>query len=75
MHGIGLTLYELPLAWRAVSLEHPLVLEKGMTFAIETQLGTIGSGAARMEEMIHITDDGAEILSKWPIGEITEVDY
>lgn len=75
MHGIGLTLYELPLAWRAVSLEHPLPLEEGMTFAIETQHGTIGSGAARIEEIIHITHDGVEILTKWPIGEITEVDY
>ena len=75
MHGIGLTLYELPLAWRTVSIEHPLPLEEGMTFAIETQEGTIGSGAARIEEMIHITHDGVEILSKWPIGEITEVDY
>jgi Xaa-Pro aminopeptidase len=75
MHGIGLTLYELPLAWRAVSLEHPLTLEEGMTFAIETQLGTIGSGAARLEEMLRITHDGVEVLTKWPIGEITEVDY
>lgn len=73
MHGIGLTLYELPLAWREVSLKHPLPIEKGMTFAIETQLGTIGSGAARIEEMIHVVDDGVEVLTKWPIGEITEV--
>jgi Xaa-Pro aminopeptidase len=74
MHGIGLTLYELPLAWREVSLDNPLPLEKGMTFAIETQLGTIGVGASRIEEMIHITDTGTEILTKWPIGEITIVD-
>lgn len=75
MHGIGLTLYELPLAWRGVSLKHPLVLEEGMTFAIETQHGTIGSGCARVEEMIHITHDGVEVLSKWPVDKITEVDY
>jgi len=75
MHGIGLTLYELPLAWRAVSLKHPLVIEEGMTFAIETQNGTIGSGAARIEEMIHVTKDGIEVMSKWPIGEIMEVDF
>ncbi len=73
MHGIGLTLYELPLAWRTVSLKHPLVLEEGMTFAIETQNGTIGSGGARIEEMIHVTHDGIEVMSKWPIDEITEV--
>jgi len=75
MHGIGLTLYELPLAWRTVSLKHPLVIEEGMTFAIETQHGTIGSGASRIEEMIHVTKDGVEILSKWPIGYIMEVDF
>jgi len=73
MHGIGLTLYELPLAWRAVSLDHPLVLEKGMTFAIETQHGRIGQGGCRLEEMIHITENGVEILSKWPIDEIMAV--
>jgi len=75
MHGIGLTLYELPLAWRTASLKHPLVIEEGMTFAIETQHGTIGSGGSRMEEMIYVTKDGVEILSKWPIGYIMEVDY
>jgi len=35
MHGIGITLYELPLAWRTVSLKYPLPLEDGMTFAID----------------------------------------
>jgi len=75
MHGIGLTLYELPLAWREASLDHPLPLEEGMTFAIETQRGSIGSGGCRMEEMIHITRDGVEVMSKWPIGYIMEVDY
>jgi len=74
MHGIGLTLYELPLAWRGASLDHPLPLEQGMTFAIETQLGTVGIGASRIEEMIHITETGTEILTKWPIDEITVID-
>ena len=38
-HGIGMTLYELPLIWRGCSLDHPIPIEKGMTFAIETQHG------------------------------------
>jgi len=46
-----------------------------MTFAIETQHGTIGSSGVRLEEMLRITHDGVEVLTKWPIGEITEVDY
>ena len=74
MHGIGLTLYELPMAWRETSLDYPLPLEQGMTFATETQLGRIGLGASRIEEMIHITETGVEILTKWPIGEITVVE-
>jgi Xaa-Pro aminopeptidase len=73
-HGIGLSLYELPLIWRGCSLEHPLVLEKGMTFAIETQHGVPGIGGIRHEEMIHVTDDGVEIMSQWPIDEIVVVD-
>ena len=72
-HGIGLTLYEPPIIWRAVSLEHPMVIEEGMTFALETQHGTPGSHGVRIEEMLHVTKSGVEILSKWPIDEITEV--
>jgi Xaa-Pro aminopeptidase len=73
-HGIGLSLYELPLIWRGCSLEHPMTLEQGMTFAIETQHGVPGIGGVRLEEMIHVTEDGVEILSQWPIDEITVVD-
>jgi len=74
-HGIGLSLYELPLIWRGCSLDHPMTLEKGMTFAIETQHGVPGIGGIRIEEMIHVTDDGVEILSQWPIDEIMVVDF
>jgi Xaa-Pro aminopeptidase len=74
-HGIGLTLYELPLIWRGCSLDYPMPLEKDMTFAIETQHGVPGIGGVRIEEMIHVTEDGVEILSQFPVDEITEVDY
>jgi len=72
-HGIGLTLYEYPIIWRQASLYDPIPLEKGMTFAIETQHGTPGSHGVRMEEMVHVTDNGYEIMSKWPIQELSEV--
>jgi len=72
-HGIGLTLYEYPIIWRQASLYDPIPLEKGMTFAIETQHGTPGSHGVRMEEMVHVTENGYEIMSKWPIQEISEV--
>ena len=72
-HGIGLTLYEYPIIWREASLNDPIPLEKGMTFAIETQHGTRASHGVRMEEMVHVTENGYEIMSQWPIQEITEV--
>jgi Xaa-Pro aminopeptidase len=73
-HGIGLSLYEPPIIWREASLEDPVPLEAGMTFAVETQHGTPGKHGVRIEEMVHVTDDGAELLSRWLVDAITEVD-
>jgi len=72
-HGIGLTLYEPPLVWRGCSLEHPMVIEEDMCFAIETQEGDGEGQGVRMEEVIHVTKTGVEVLSKWPIKEITVI--
>jgi Xaa-Pro aminopeptidase len=72
-HGIGLTLYEPPIIWREVSLNEPVELEEGMTFAIETQHGVPGEFGCRLEEVIAVTKTGAEILTKWPVDRITEV--
>jgi Xaa-Pro aminopeptidase len=73
-HGIGLSLYEPPVAWRAVSLDHPIRIEPGMTFAIETQEGDKQTRqGVRLEEMLVVTESGVEIMTKWPIDEITEV--
>ena len=63
------------MIWRGCSLEYPIPLEKGMTFAIETQHGVPGIGGVRIEEMIHVTETGVEIMSQFPIDEITEIDY
>ncbi|MDE2228360.1 MAG: aminopeptidase P family protein [Alphaproteobacteria bacterium] len=73
-HGIGLTLYEPPLVWRGCSLEHPMVIEEDMCFAIETQEGDGAGQGVRLEEVIHVTKTGVEILSKWPIKEITTIE-
>lgn len=73
-HGIGLNLYEPPIIWREASLNDPVPIEEGMTFAIETQHGTPGMHGVRIEEMVHVTATGAEVLSRWPVGEITEVE-
>jgi len=72
-HGIGLTLYEPPLVWRGCSLDFPMTIEEGMTFAIETQEGDGEGQGVRIEEVIHVTKTGVEILSKWPVKEMTVI--
>jgi len=71
-HGIGLQLYEIPLIWRGVSLDHPVELQEGMTLAVETQ-DRDGSQGVRVEEMVVIRRDGVEVLSNWPVWEVTEL--
>ena len=76
-HGIGLTLYEPPLISRIWSEEYPEVFEEGMTMALETIGPTneitneypIGQGV-RIEDMIYVTKDGVEFLSRWPVDEL-----
>ena len=71
-HGLGLQLYEVPLIWRGISSDHPIELEEGMTMAVETQRPADRQGV-RVEEMIVVRESGAEVLSQWPIDEITAV--
>jgi len=52
-----------------------VVIEEGMTFAVETQHGTPGMHGVRIEEVIHVTKSGFEILTKWPVQEIMEVPF
>jgi Xaa-Pro aminopeptidase len=35
-HGLGLALHERPIISRAVSLDHPMEIQTGMVFALET---------------------------------------
>lgn len=72
-HGLGLALYEPPTVSRAFSLEYPYALQENMTMALETQSGTIEDGGVRIEEMIHIKSTGVDVLSKYPVDEITVV--
>ena len=75
-HGIGLDIHESPMITPLFSFEHPVKLEENMVIALETYYGTMPPGApgegARTEEDVLVTKDGYEILSKWPVGEITE---
>ena len=38
-HGLGLAQYDLPVVSRIYSLDGPVTIEEGMTFALETQHG------------------------------------
>jgi Xaa-Pro aminopeptidase len=72
-HGIGLSLYEIPLVWRGVSLDHPMTIEEGMTLAVETQ-DRDGTQGVRVEEMVVVREGGVEVLSRWPVWQLTVVD-
>jgi Xaa-Pro aminopeptidase len=73
-HGLGLQLYETPLIWRGISPDHPIEIEEGMTMAVETMQPADRQGV-RVEEMVVVRENGVEILSEWPVGEITRIDY
>ncbi|MDT3669899.1 MAG: Xaa-Pro peptidase family protein [Aromatoleum sp.] len=70
-HGLGLWLYEYPVINRLWSLEHPQIFQPGMAMAIEA-LDPIDPtvGRVKLEEMIVVTEDGVEVMSKLPIEEI-----
>ncbi|MFT4891458.1 MAG: Xaa-Pro aminopeptidase [Halobacteriales archaeon] len=72
-HGLGLQLYEVPLIWRGLSPDHPIEIEEGMTMAVETQEPADRQGV-RVEEMIVVRENGVEVLSQWPVEEITVID-
>src|SRR6516165_5393178 len=66
-HGVGLSIWEQPVMSRLVSLEHPVVLEPGMVFALDTFWhSTDGWSAARIEEEIVVTPTGHEVITRFP---------
>jgi Xaa-Pro aminopeptidase len=70
-HGIGMSIWEKPVISRRFSLDNPTPLEPGMVFALETYCAaTDGSGAARIEEEIVVTEDGHKILTRYPCDEL-----
>jgi len=73
-HGLGLQLYEVPLIWRGLSPDHPIEIEEGMTMAVETMQPAENQGV-RVEEMVVVRENGVEILSQWPVEEITTIDH
>ncbi len=73
-HGLGLQLYERPIIWRGISVDHPIEILEGMTMAVETQEPD-GRSGMRVEEMIVVRENGAEVLTRWPVDEITVIDF
>ena len=72
-HGLGLAQYDTPVVSRIYSLEHPVVIEPGMSFALETQHGKPLQWGVRLEEMLVVTEEGPQVTTQFPIEEITVV--
>jgi Xaa-Pro aminopeptidase len=70
-HGLGLAQYDQPVISRIWSLDHPQEIKPGMVFALETQHGKLHEFGVRLEEMLIVNDDGIELISTFPIDEIT----
>lgn len=78
-HGIGLSLHEHPMfgVGGPKGGRPPCVtFEKGMCIAIETYFGDRDhrrkAYGTRLEECVAITEDGYELLTKYPVGQIIE---
>ncbi len=70
-HGLGLALHERPIVSRLNSLEHPVRLEEGMVFALETYCpASDGYSAARIEEEIVVTAEGPKVITLFPAEEL-----
>lgn len=63
-HGVGLSSHEAPIVDRGVDM----VLEPGMVLTVEPGVYVPGVGAARVEDMVVVTDSGCELLTTAPRG-------
>jgi Xaa-Pro dipeptidase len=61
-HCIGLDVHERPF----ISSEDATVLEAGMTFTVEPSVFRPGYVGVRVEDIVVVTDSGAEKLNTYP---------
>jgi Xaa-Pro aminopeptidase len=61
-HGLGLAIHEPPY----ITSTSDLVLEEGMVFSIEPGVYLPGRFGVRLEEIVYLTTDGAQVLSTLP---------
>jgi Xaa-Pro aminopeptidase len=73
-HGLGLAQYDMPVVSRIYSMDHPVEIKEGMSFALETQHGKMLQWGVRLEQMLLVNDKGPEVTTLFPIDEITVVD-
>lgn len=73
-HGLGLAQYDPPVISRIWSLDHPLEIQEGMVFALETQHGIPFKYGVRIEEMQIVHAKETEVISNFPVNQITVVD-
>jgi Xaa-Pro aminopeptidase len=70
-HGLGLGLHERPIISRLNSMREPVELQVGMVFALETYCpASDGFSAARIEEEVVVTPEGARILTLFPAQDL-----
>lgn len=70
-HGVGLGPgYEMPIINQQWSLKYPQVFEEGMVIAIEGREGEKRVGGVRLEDVVVVTKNGAELIDYFPREEI-----
>jgi Xaa-Pro dipeptidase len=73
-HGLGLGQYDLPHINKQTARANPdAKLEENMVLAVEVWEGKRGGKqGCRLEEVVAVTKDGYDLLTKFPVSELTE---